>query len=100
MSSKSSLGTWGSLINLSKYFGTLVSIFLADISRDSSLLLNFFYLAYSDINWDGIAFGNITNQAGRSSSSPGIIINTENGINLKTSALTCCIFRLAYIVLF
>jgi hypothetical protein len=47
------------------------------------------YLASSERNCEGIELGNTTSHAGRRSSAPGIMMKSENGINLMKSLFTC-----------
>lgn len=63
--------------------------FSAALSLRSVIFLSCWILASSDRNWDGILLGNTTNQAGSNSSAPGMMMNSENGINLMKSLFTC-----------
>jgi hypothetical protein len=49
-------------------------------------------LASCDKNWDGIAFGKTTSQAGSKISPPGSKIKIENGMNLIKSYFILAIF--------
>ena len=54
-------------------------------SLNDIISLNFLFRFASDINYDGIEFGKITKNGGKSISANGMNIKKEKGMNLKKS---------------